>query len=181
MNRVPAWTATAIRISVAAAVQGGPVGKGNVPMPKRPKRVARSLADLTSEEKAIITKLRELMSCPPTNHSAPLPGPEEEPERLVPLTINLPDNAIWGSGASMIIEIGSSLADLVQKGVRTGRLAEHQRMSVKKRNTQRDAEIIRLQKEDPRKWSRKQLAKHFKVSGAVIRQVLYRASKQQKR
>jgi hypothetical protein len=48
-------------------------------------------------------------------------NPEALPEALVPLTINLPPNSIMGSGASMIIEIASSLADLIEKARRTGR------------------------------------------------------------
>jgi hypothetical protein len=180
MNRAPTWTATAIRISVAEADPGGPDGKGNVPMPKHRKRTAGSLADLTPEEKTIITKLRELTSHPPLDCSALFPEQEKQPERLEPLTINLPPNAIWSSGITMVIEVAASLADLVEKGVRTGELAERKRLSPKKRNTQRDADIIRLWKEDPRKWSRKKLAKHFEVSTGAIKEVLYRARKEGK-
>jgi hypothetical protein len=149
-------------------------------MPKHRKHSADSLTDITSEEKAIITRLRELMRCPPPDHSAPCPERQEPPERLEPIAIHLPPNAVWSSGATMVIGIAASLADLVEKGVRTGELAERKRLSPKKRNTQRDADIIRLWKEDPRKWSRKNLAKHFEVSTGAIKEVFRRARKEGK-
>jgi hypothetical protein len=173
-------------------------------MSKHRQRSAVSLTDRTPEEEALVTRLREEMgitgNAPPdpnrenaiiarlrelSSHLAPdgsalFHGQEEQPERLEPLVINLPPNEIWRSGNTMTIAIAASLADLVEKGVRTGEATEHQKLTPKARNTERDAEIIRLRKEDPRKWSRKKLAGRFKVSQGTIKQVLYRARKEGK-
>jgi hypothetical protein len=64
------------------------------------------------------------------------------PEPLVPVTLNLPPNAIFPSGGAMVIEIAASLADLIEKAEQTGRAPY-----IKQADAELNAAIIRLREE----------------------------------
>jgi hypothetical protein len=123
MNRVRLGSASAKTHLIADAGPGGPMAR-RCTMEHQP---SRPLRDLLAAYQAAAADLSRAIERSPTfgdqlaAQSEPYPTDTYPVEPRVPLQINLPANAIFLSGQTIVIEIASSLATLIERAERTGR------------------------------------------------------------